>query len=107
MALLDVRGLPLSTGSDLAAELHREGVDLLLSSRPDAGDLLDGAIAADPDFALAHAARARLHTIRGESAQAQARIGGDGAQREVVADPLLLALMRDARWRGRLAALGA
>ena len=74
MACLDRRGLPLSTGSDRAAERYREGVDLLLSSWPDAGEVLDQAIAADPDFALAHAARARLHAMRAEPAQAKRRI---------------------------------
>ena len=74
MARLDRRGLPLSTTSDLAAERYREGVDLLLSAWPDAAEALEEAIAADPDFALAHAARARLHAIRAEAAEARARI---------------------------------
>jgi hypothetical protein len=58
----DSRGLPLSTTSDLAAERYRNGVALL----PGAAENLDQASAADPDFALAHAARARLHAIRAE-----------------------------------------
>lgn len=74
MACLDRRGLPLSTTSDLAAERYREGVDLLLSAWPGAGEELEAAVAADPDFALAHAGRARLHAIRAEPAQARARI---------------------------------
>lgn len=74
MARLDSRGLPLSTTSDLAAERYRDGVDLLLSAWPGAAEALDEAIAADPDFALAHAARARLHVIRAEPAEARARI---------------------------------
>ncbi len=74
MARLDRRGLPLSTTSDLAAERCREGVDLLLSAWPGAAEALEEAIAADPDFALAHAARARLHAIRAEPAEAKARI---------------------------------
>jgi hypothetical protein len=74
MACLDRRGLPLSTTSDLAAERYRHGVDLLLSAWPGAAEVLDEAIAADPDFALAHAARARLHAVRAEPAQARARI---------------------------------
>ncbi|RKK04401.1 tetratricopeptide repeat protein [Pseudoroseomonas wenyumeiae] len=74
MARLDRRGLPLSTASDVAAERYREGVDLLLSAWPGAAEALDEAAAADPDFALAHAARARLHAIRAEPAQARARI---------------------------------
>ena len=74
MARLDARGLPLSTTSDFAAELYREGVDLLLSAWPGAAEALDAAIAADPDFALAHAARARLHAVRAEPAEARAQI---------------------------------
>lgn len=72
MAHHDRRGLPISTNSDLAAERYREGVDLLLSAWPGAGETLDEAVAADPDFALAHAARARLHAIRGEVGSAKA-----------------------------------
>lgn len=74
MARLDRRGLPLSTTSDVAAERYRDGVDLLLSAWPGAAEALEEAIAADPDFALAHAARARLHAIRAERPQARARI---------------------------------
>jgi hypothetical protein len=74
MTYLDSRGLPLSTTSDLAAERYREGVDLLLSAWPGAAEALEEAIAADPDFALAHAARARLHAIRAELVKARARI---------------------------------
>ncbi|WOS67171.1 MULTISPECIES: tetratricopeptide repeat protein [Sinorhizobium] len=74
MTHLDSRGLPLSTSSDLAAERYRNGVDLLLSTWPGAAETLEEAFAADPDFALAHAARARLHAIRAEPAEAKARI---------------------------------
>jgi hypothetical protein len=74
MARLDRCALPLSTASDFAAERYREGVDLLLSAWPGAAEALDAAIAADPDFALAHAARARLHAIRAEPAEAKASI---------------------------------
>jgi hypothetical protein len=74
MAHHDRRGLPLSTRSDRAAERYREGVDLLLAAWPGAADALDAAIVADPDFALAHAARARLHAMRTEPAAARACI---------------------------------
>ena len=74
MACLDSRGLPISTTSDRAAERYREGVDLLLSTWPRAAEVLEEAITADPGFALAHAARARLHAMRSEGAQAKARI---------------------------------
>jgi len=74
MIHLDSRGLPLSTASDLAAERYRDAVDLLLSAWPGAAEALEDAIKADPDFALAHAARARLHAIRAELAKARTRI---------------------------------
>lgn len=74
MACLDSRGLPISTTSERAAERYREGVDLLLSTWPGAAEVLEEAMAADPGFALAHAARARLHAMRSEGAQARARI---------------------------------
>lgn len=74
MARIDSRGLPISTTSDLAAERYREGVDLMLSTWHGAAEVLDEAITADPDFALAHAARARQHAMRGEPTKAKARI---------------------------------
>ncbi len=74
MTNLDSRGLPLSTTSDLAAQHYRDGIDLLLSAWPGTAAALDAAITADPDFALAHAARARLHTISAEPSKARARI---------------------------------
>ena len=58
MTHLDSRGLPLSTASERAAERYRHGIDLLLSAWPGAAEALEEAIAADPDFALAHVARA-------------------------------------------------
>ena len=67
----DRYGLPISTSSALAAARYREGFDLLLSAWPGAAEAMDGAIAADPDFGLAHAARARLHAIRGEATEAR------------------------------------
>jgi len=70
----DGRGLPVSTGSGRAAALYREGVDLLLSAWPGAAAALEAAVAEDPDFALAHAARARLHAVRSERDLARSRI---------------------------------
>ncbi|RIA47173.1 hypothetical protein DFR49_1742 [Hephaestia caeni] len=74
MAKFDTYDLPLSTASDEAAALYREGVALMLSAWPGAAEALDGAIDADPDFALAHAARARLHAMRAQPAEAHGRI---------------------------------
>ncbi len=70
----DGRGLPISTSSAEAAAHYREGIDLLLSAWPGAAEALEAAIAADPSFALAHAARARLHAIRAEPVEARRRI---------------------------------
>ncbi|WP_085726696.1 tetratricopeptide repeat protein [Pseudomonas sp. R37(2017)] len=74
MACLDRYSLPLSTSSEVAAERYRAGVDLLLSLWPGVAQTLDEAIAADPDFALPLAARARFHAVRAEVAQAKAKI---------------------------------
>jgi len=74
LALLDRYGLTLSTSSEEAARRYEEGVDLLLSLWPGAAGQLHAAMDADPDFTLAHAARARLHAISAEPAEARARI---------------------------------
>jgi hypothetical protein len=74
MAEFDSRGLPISTGSTQAARCYRAGVDLMLSAWPGAGDGLRQAINNDPQFALAHAALARLSAIKGEPADARASI---------------------------------
>lgn len=76
----DTHGLTLSTGSEAAARLYREGVALMLSVWPGAAEKLDAAIAADPDFALAHAARARMHATHAEMAEAKARIAAAQAK---------------------------
>lgn len=74
MANIDSHGLPLSTTSDEAARHYREGVDLMHSLWPGGAAELDAAINADPDFALAHAARARLHAMHMEMAAAREQI---------------------------------
>ncbi len=74
MATVDSYGLHLSTASDQAAGLYRDGVTLMLAGWPGAAEKLDAAIAADADFALAHAARARLHAMRAQPGEARARI---------------------------------
>lgn len=74
MACFDRYSLPLSTPSERTADRYRAGVDLLLSLWSGAAEALDEAIAADPEFALAQAARARLHAIRAEIGDARAMI---------------------------------
>jgi len=59
----DRYGLPLSTASAEAAAAYRDGIDLLLAFWPGAAEAFERAITLDPDFALAHAARARIHAI--------------------------------------------
>lgn len=66
--------LPLSTPSAHAAGRYRAGMDLLLSLWPGAAEALDEAIAADPDFALALAARARLQLIDNQAGAARETI---------------------------------
>lgn len=82
MALEDRCGLPLSTNSHEAASAYREGVDLMLAGWTGTAETLERAIAADPDFALAHIARARLHSFyqQGDLARAKAAVA-----RELVA----------------------
>jgi hypothetical protein len=67
MPLEDRFGLKLSTTDSGAVADYVAGVDLLLSANAGAEALFDRALAADPDFALAHIAKARL-------CQVQARI---------------------------------
>jgi hypothetical protein len=74
MANLDSRGLPITTVSAEAAHLYRDGVDLLLCAWPGAAEKFKQAVEADPDFALAYAALARIHAIRAEPAEARAAI---------------------------------
>ena len=60
MLLKDRFDLPVTCNAAAATEDYVAGADLLLSAWPGAEVLLDRALAADPDFALAHIARARL-----------------------------------------------
>ncbi len=65
--------LPLTTVSDRAAALYRDGADRILSAWNGAGDALDSAIIEDPAFALAHIARARVHQLNMEFTEARAK----------------------------------
>jgi hypothetical protein len=71
MAFEDLYGLPISTPSDTAAHAYRRGIELMLSAWPGGSEALELAIEADPDFALAYAARSRMHLIYGEMPSAQ------------------------------------
>ena len=61
--LTDRYGLPLSTTSAVARDAYVEGVDLLLTVYPGATAAFDRALAADPDFALAHVGKARAAQV--------------------------------------------
>ena len=58
--LEDRFGLPISTDCTEALEAYIKALDFLLSANVGAEPLLDEAIQLDPDFALAHIARARM-----------------------------------------------
>jgi Tfp pilus assembly protein PilF len=65
--------LPLTTESDRAAALYRDGVDCMLSAWYGADDAFDSAISEDPGFALAYVARARIHQMNMEITEARAK----------------------------------
>jgi len=70
--LHDRYGLPLSTGSTVAAERYVEGLDRLRSWSVGVQDSLEHAIAADEGFALAHAALAVVRRLQGRGDEARA-----------------------------------
>src|SRR5579863_8554624 len=70
--LTDRYELPLSTASTPAREAYVEGCAAKLTMYPGAIEGFDRAIAADPGFALAHAARAHALLERGDPAAARA-----------------------------------
>jgi Tfp pilus assembly protein PilF len=89
MAHEDRYGLPLSTSSDEAASAYREGVDLMLAGWTGTAETLEHAMAADPDFALPHIARARVHAFyqqgdlaRSKAAVARELVAKRGTERE-------------------------
>jgi hypothetical protein len=56
---------PLSTSSGAAEACYRHGIAALVAGSSHAGDLLDAALAADPDFLLARVAVAVLVALAG------------------------------------------
>lgn len=70
--LHDRYGLPLGTTSSTARDAYVEATDRLLSASDSAAEPLARALAADPDFALAHAAEARHQQLNGRVAEARA-----------------------------------
>ncbi|MCB1739124.1 MAG: tetratricopeptide repeat protein [Gammaproteobacteria bacterium] len=71
--MLDDRyGLPVTTTSATARDAYVDGVDRILAANPGVEAVLQRAIAADPGFALPHAALARQHQLCGRPAEARA-----------------------------------
>src|SRR6266853_630612 len=70
--LTDRYELPLSTASSAARDAYVEGSEAKLTMYPGAIEAFDRAIATDPGFALAHAARAHALLERGGAAAARA-----------------------------------
>jgi tetratricopeptide (TPR) repeat protein len=69
--LTDRYELPLSTVSSAARDAYVEGCEAKLTMYPGAIAAFDRAIAADPGFALGHAARAHVLLERGDAAAAR------------------------------------
>src|SRR5499427_3864119 len=72
MPLKDRFDLPVTCNSAPAVDNYVAAVDLLLAAWPGAEARLDRALAADPDFALAHIARARLLQLQARIPEAKA-----------------------------------
>jgi Tfp pilus assembly protein PilF len=72
--LTDRYDLPLCTTSSAARDAYIQGCDAKLTMYPGAIEEFDKAIAADPGFALAHAARAYALLDRGEATAARASV---------------------------------
>jgi tetratricopeptide (TPR) repeat protein len=77
--LEDRYGLAVSTTSASARDAYVQGCDLYLRVYPGALAALDSAIAADPGFALAFAAKARVQQLRGDIASARASMASANA----------------------------
>src|SRR3984893_11997833 len=72
--LADRYDLALSTASIAARDNYVHASDLALTFYPGAAEAYDRAIAADPDFALAHAGKAQVLMRQGDVAAARAEL---------------------------------
>ena len=72
MAMTDRFDLPVTAASAAAVADYVAALDLLLSANTGADALLERAIAADPEFALAHIAQARLLQLQARMEEARA-----------------------------------
>jgi len=84
ITLEDRFGLPLTTTTAAAAESYVGALDLMLSANIGGEELLDAALAADPEFALAHIARARLLAVHARVAEAREAAAAARALRQRV-----------------------
>ncbi|MEO0730221.1 MAG: tetratricopeptide repeat protein, partial [Pseudomonadota bacterium] len=80
--LTDRYGNAVSTYSSEARDAYVEGVDLFLGANYGALDAFDRALEADPDFALAHSARARALQMGSRMPEAAAAIADANAAAE-------------------------
>ena len=71
MTLEDHYGNPLDTSSDEARAKYVDGVNFVLSVNFGACEAFEGAVQADPEFALGHAGLARAQMIDGKMADAK------------------------------------
>ena len=85
--LTDRFSLPVSTRSPAARDEYVQGCDLLLARYPGATEAFDRAIAADPDFALAHAGRALVRQLNSDMPEARASLATANALAENTAGP--------------------
>jgi len=95
MGLTDGYGNAISTGSDAARGHYDHGVQLFLGANHGALEAFEACIAADPGFALGHAALARALTMAGRMPEAKAAIAQAGA----------LAARADSRERAHVGAI--
>jgi len=72
--LADHYDLPLSTTSAAARDAYVQGYQLVLTLYPGALEAYDRALAADPNFALAHAGKAQVLMREGKAVQARAAL---------------------------------
>jgi Tfp pilus assembly protein PilF len=77
--LTDRYGLAISTTSIAAQDAYIEGWDLLLSGNPSPIRAFERAIAADPNFALAHVGLARAYQLPGEMVPARVAMAAANA----------------------------
>ena len=70
MTHADLKGLPVATSSTDALAAYERGLDLFLRWRGNPMEALSAAVQADPDFILAHCARAFIAWRMGQVAQA-------------------------------------